>query len=254
MRHSIKMLALFAALLTFAACADQFDEDAGKMTFASQPKLGAWRSLGNDTIDFDVQFYLLVNKDGDTINATVYIDPATNRLDHARVGGSIDYNARTGVVDVLYANSPWDYTFKMMYGATTTLQRISIAERHDGRFGLQTAIHAVLPGYETPPVAALFTNTTDYCRTATPLGQWEDTNEYYSTFNAVFHPNGKVEVVTPWGDDEGTYTFDEKTGTGEMTLQAESAPLPFAYNENMQLAVTYEDEDYALCPVEFYSN
>ncbi len=235
-----------------AACTDQFDDDKGQVIFPSQPKLGSWQSLGNDSTGFDVLFYLFENKEGDTINATVYIAPERNALDFSRLEGDITYNQKAGITDVLYASSPWTAYFKQMYSTvSTTLQRVSLAQRFDGRYGLQTAIHLVLPGYETPPVGLLFNNICTYKEFGTPYGKWEDTNENYNTFYAAFNPDGTVEVITPWGEDTGTFTFDETSGTGKMILEYEDEPLAFGYNDKKQLAIDYDEESYTLLPIEF---
>ncbi len=244
-------IALFSALLT-TACADQFDEEIGQMSFPERQKLGVWESLGNDSTGFDVVFYLYEDKNGDTLSTTVYISPERNALDFSRVGGDITYSQKAGVTDVLFASSPWTTYFKQIYtDVATTMQRISLAERFDGRYGMQTAIHLVIPGYETPPLALLYTNICTYKPYGTPYGKWEDTNGNYNTFYAAFHPDGKVEVITPWGDDSGTFTFDENSGYGQMHLQYESNPVDFCYNEKKQLYLHYDGEDYTLLPIEF---
>ncbi len=252
MTQYIKFFTLLCVGLLLASCADQFDDDRGQTTFPAQPRLGGWKSLGNDSTKFDVLFYLFENKEGDTVNATVYIAPERNALDFSRLEGDITYSKEAGVVDVLYMSSPWTAYYKTLYNdVTTTLQRISLTQRFDGNYGMQTAIHLVIPGYDTPPVGLLFCNVCTFKEYCTPYGKWEDTNENYNTFFAAFNPNGTVEVITPWGEDTGTFSFNENTGIGEMTLENESEPLKFGYNTKKQLAITYDSEDYTLLPIEF---
>ncbi len=241
---TLLLVAVFAA----SSCTDQFDEDAGRISFPAKAKLGAWQSLGNDTANYDFQSYLVENKDGDTINATLYIDPKTKKIDFSRVGGDITYNAVTGVTDVLYSGSPWDYDFKLLYDASTTLQRISLAERIDGRFGVQTVIYVISPQYSEPAPAVLFNNIAEFKDFATPYGKWEDTNENGSTFTALFRLDGTVDIVTPWGEDSGTFSFNETTNKGQIIAEYEPAPIDFAYNEKKQISILYDGETFALCP------
>lgn len=225
MKLNIKTLAAsLAAGLAMVSCNQDFDETDYSPSVPEKAQLGIWtrQYTPEDAMPFTVN--VLVNEAGDTVCDVTYYDASSN-MANVYSNGKVTYNKQTGMITADYEED-----------ADGSPARVCITPTNDKSHMIVNVYNVGSDDEGNEELTSVDNFTAVTSDTISVLGRWQLADGKTVQLDL----GGKASVVD--GEDvleEGSYTFDGKTGSINVGGQTYAMSFNTAGNGQMTIANAY---------------
>ncbi len=225
MKLNIKTLAASLAVgLAMVSCNTDFDETDYSPKVPEKAPLGMWTRSYTPSESMPFTVNVLVNETGDTICDVTYYDTEA-KMANVYSNGKVSYDKLTGMITAEYAED-----------ADGSPARVTITPSNDNSHMIVNVYNVGADDDGNEELTAVDNFTAVASDTISVLGRWQLADGKTVQLDA----DGKASVVD--GEDvleEGTYTFDGKTGSINVGGQTYAMNFNTSGNGQMTIANAY---------------
>ncbi len=225
MKLNIKTLAAtLAAGLAMVSCNQDFDETDYSPKVSEKAQLGIWTRSYTPTDAMPFTVNILVNEAGDTVCDVTYYDASAN-MANVYSNGKVSYNKQTGMITADFEED-----------ADGTPARVCLTPSNDKSYMIVNVYNVGSDDNGDEELTSVDNFTAVTSDTISVLGRWQLADGKTVELNL----GGKASIVD--GEDvleEGSYTFDGKTGSINIGGQTYAMSFNTAGNGQMTIANAY---------------